>query len=103
MHVPPAGHSPAAGPASSTPGAALHESPASDCRCGVYGAIDLAEAARYLDTVGPVGEPVAFSVIGRVSLWGTVVEATAGYRASHAYPSALYVPARRLFRPRRGP
>jgi hypothetical protein len=79
-----------------------HESPALDCRCGVYGAIELPEAARYLDTVGPVGEPVAWSVIGRVSLWGTVVEATAGYRASHAYPSALYVPARRLFRPRAG-
>jgi hypothetical protein len=83
-------------------GPRLHESPASDCRCGVYGAVDLAEAARYLDTVGPVGEPVAWSVIGRVSLWGTVIEATAGYRASHAYPSALYVPARRLFRPRAG-
>jgi hypothetical protein len=79
-----------------------HDSPAGDCRCGLYGAIDLAEAARYLDTVGPVGEPVAWSVIGKVSLWGTVVEATAGYRASHAYPSALYVPARRLFRPRAG-
>jgi hypothetical protein len=31
-----------------------------------------------------------------------VVEATAGYRASHAYPAALYVPARSLFRPRVG-
>src|SRR4051794_30673604 len=83
-------------------GRSAHASPASDCRCGVYGALDLEEAARYLDTVGPVGEPVAWSVIGRVNLWGNVIEATAGYRASPAYPSALYVPTRRLFRPRAG-
>jgi hypothetical protein len=31
-------------------------------------------------------------VLGRVSLWGEVVECERGYRASHAYPAALYVP-----------
>ena len=31
-------------------------------------------------------------VIGRVSLWGTVVECAQGWRASLAYPAQLYVP-----------
>jgi hypothetical protein len=31
-------------------------------------------------------------VVGRVSLWGRVVEAEAGWRASHGYPAALFVP-----------
>ena len=68
-----------------------HDSPAADCRCGIYGASELAEAARYLDTVGPVGEPVAWSVIGRVSLWGRVFENTDGWRAQFAYPYELFV------------
>jgi hypothetical protein len=79
-----------------------HESPAEHCRCGIYGATDLSEAVRYLETVGPVGDPVAWSVIGRVALWGTVIEAAAGYRAAFAYPASIYVPARRLIRRRSG-
>ena len=31
-------------------------------------------------------------MVGRVSLWGTVVECERGFRASHAYPSRIYVP-----------
>jgi hypothetical protein len=34
-------------------------------------------------------------VIGTVSLWGRVVECTRGWRASRAYPKAIYVPAMR--------
>jgi hypothetical protein len=29
---------------------------------------------------------------GRLSLWGTVIESERGWRASHAYPSQLFVP-----------
>jgi hypothetical protein len=32
-------------------------------------------------------------VIGRVALWGDVVEGPAGWRASHAYPTELFVPS----------
>jgi hypothetical protein len=32
-------------------------------------------------------------VVGRVTLWGRVVEAEAGWRASYGYPYALYVPS----------
>jgi hypothetical protein len=31
--------------------------------------------------------------VGRVALWGTVVEYEAGWRASMAYPERLYLPA----------
>ena len=32
-------------------------------------------------------------VVGLVSLWGSVVECEHGWRASHAYPAAIYVPS----------
>lgn len=34
-------------------------------------------------------------MLGRVALWGTVVECERGFRASSAYPVALYVPVGR--------
>jgi hypothetical protein len=37
--------------------------------------------------------PILHRVIGRVSLWGSVVECEGGWRASHAYPERLWVPA----------
>jgi hypothetical protein len=53
-------------------------------------------------------ERIVHRVIGCVSLWGTVVECTRGWRAERAYPASLAVPAprpqarkRHLLRPRR--
>jgi hypothetical protein len=37
---------------------------------------------------------VRHRVIGTVNLWGTVVEAERGWRASCAYPKEIYVPTR---------
>jgi hypothetical protein len=34
-------------------------------------------------------------VIGRVSLWGSVIEGGLGWRGSSAYPSHIYVPTHR--------
>lgn len=69
---------------------ARHPAPApeQDCECGIY-ASSLRRLGAYLrdlymDEIG--------RVIGRVALWGTVVECERGLRASHAYPLALYVP-----------
>src|SRR5262249_61225355 len=31
--------------------------------------------------------------LGRVALWGTVIECQRGFRASYAYPVRIYVPA----------
>jgi hypothetical protein len=66
-----------------------HEAPDAGCECGIYGA--------GLDRVGQYVAEGAFHgvarVLGRVALWGTVVECERGFRASHAYPTRIYVPA----------
>ena len=54
---------------------------------------DSGPEARLLSVVRPTGWPVAD--IGLVALWGSVVEGEAGWRASAAYPEALYLPVRR--------
>ena len=65
-----------------------HAAPGPRCECGIY-ATDLARASRYLRDSIPFDLD---RVLGRVALWGTVVECERGFRASHAYPVALYVP-----------
>jgi hypothetical protein len=72
-----------------------HVAPARGCGCGIYAAREAEEAACYLEGRGwedPLG---VRRVIGTVSLWGRVVECARGWRASHAYPKTIYVPARR--------
>jgi hypothetical protein len=68
-----------------------HAAPELDCHCGIYGVRSVAAARSYLE------RPALLSrddrVIGRVALWGIVVEGPAGWRASHAYPIELIVPA----------
>jgi hypothetical protein len=61
------------------------------CVCGIYGAIDLSHVRQYL-VDGPAYAAVA-QVLGEVSLWGRVIECEYGFRASHAYPRRIYVPA----------
>ena len=70
----------------------IHDAPAADCVCGIYGA-RAPEFARPFLTV-PAGRAVAYRVLGRVALWGRVVEAEFGWRSGFGYPSALYVPTR---------
>ena len=68
-----------------------HTAPALECRCGIYGVQSVAAARSYLE------KPPLLSrddrVIGRVALWGDVVEGPLGWRASRAYPIELFVPA----------
>lgn len=66
-----------------------HGAPAADCDCGIYGAA-LARIGQYV--ADPPCRGVA-RVLGRVALWGTVIECERGFRASHAYPARIYVPA----------
>jgi hypothetical protein len=68
-----------------------HAAPDLDCGCGIYGLRSVAAARSYLE--GPAFACRDERVIGRVALWGTVVEGPSGWRASHAYPMELYVPA----------
>ena len=73
-----------------------HGAPNESCRCGIYATADPEKAAAYLEDcivhAEPFRWPVLHRVIGRVALWGSVVECEDGWRASHAYPEHLYVP-----------
>jgi hypothetical protein len=68
-----------------------HPPPELACHCGIYGVRSIAAARSWLE------RPALLSredrVIGRVALWGDVVEGPLGWRASHGYPLELFVPA----------
>jgi len=68
------------------------------CYCGIYGVRDAEHAAAYLTNDlwrdEPLRWPLLHRAIGRVSLWGSVVECKQGWRASHAYPERIYLPTR---------
>jgi hypothetical protein len=72
-----------------------HPPPARRCACGIYAAKQPDEAAVYLEGRSWGDALSVQRVIGRVSLWGRVVECKRGWRASHAYPQVIYVPSTR--------
>jgi hypothetical protein len=70
-----------------------HHAPAEDCECGIYAAMRPDTLAPYLDSTYP-GRTAVERVLGRVRLWGKVIECEHGWRAEHAYPERIYVPTR---------
>lgn len=73
-------------------GCSEHSPPLERCHCGIYGVREIERAASYLDVLGRSEKLAVHRVIGQVSLWGEVLECEQGWRASRAYPAALYVP-----------
>jgi hypothetical protein len=69
-----------------------HAAPGERCECGLYGA-RIEQAAAYLWHPRIAPRRAHLHVLGRVKLWGAVVECERGYRASSAYPAELLVPA----------
>lgn len=75
-----------------------HCAPEETCRCGIYGAREADLAVTYV--ANPLWQdeslrrPPVHRAIGRVALWGTVVECKGGWRASRAYPQHIYLPVR---------
>lgn len=67
-----------------------HEAPELGCRCGIYGG-DSRLRTRSYERFRLPGWAIG-RVVGRVVLWGTVVECEHGWRASRAYPRRLCVP-----------
>jgi hypothetical protein len=57
-------------------GGVFHEAPAIDCTCGLH-------ASQTLDILRRTKCP---AVLGRVALWGRVIEHELGYRARFGYP-----------------
>lgn len=75
-----------------------HPAPEPTCSCGVWAVRRPQLAIAGLDIYGRSWKPV-HRVLGRVSLWGRVVEHDQGWRAECAYPAELFVPSRRLHGP----
>jgi hypothetical protein len=67
-----------------------HDAPSQLCACGIYAARGPEIAAEFLRRFPNKGTDLR--VIGRVRLWGRLVESAGGWRGSHAYPDELYVP-----------
>jgi hypothetical protein len=65
-----------------------HEAPDEACTCGIYAAREPATVWTYLR--GRDDPPTIRSVLGRVALWGRVVEHEHGWRVSHAVPLELH-------------
>src|SRR4051794_2372510 len=68
-----------------------HPAPRFSCTCGVYAAFEPEPIVPLLipPATPPQGE--VGRVLGRVALWGDVVECARGWRASLAYPLQLYL------------
>jgi hypothetical protein len=71
---------------------AEHSAPEAACRCGIYACESAAAATPFLAGARrPARQTLGF-VLGRVSLWGKVVECQRGWRGERAYPASIYVP-----------
>jgi hypothetical protein len=68
-----------------------HDAPDEACSCGVHAARERDAATRYLIGRNEPGDVAR--VVGLVALWGWVLVAEAGWRASFAYPARLVVPS----------
>ena len=66
-----------------------HDAPEAFCECGIYAAA-LERVGQYLAEAPCHG---VARVLGRVALWGTVIECERGFRASHAYPTRIFIPS----------
>ena len=65
-----------------------------ECDCGIHAANNAAAAASYLHLYEDLPQrAICHRALGRVALWGTVVEGELGWRASRAYPQEIFLPA----------
>jgi len=67
-----------------------HAAPESRCTCGVHAM----ERVRHLGTYVPpaASRLVVQRAVGRVALWGDVIEGSRGWRAARAYPAEIWIP-----------
>jgi hypothetical protein len=66
-----------------------HLAPSAECNCGFHAARDPVDVFSY--TRGRDESHTVCRILGEVALSGHVLETEHGWRASHAYPSQLYV------------
>lgn len=72
-----------------------HTAPAQECQCGVYAVDDPKRSYVRGQGVAAIPGEVEEVVVGRVLLWGTVVECDNGWRAEYAYPAEVWLCERR--------
>jgi hypothetical protein len=72
-----------------------HQAPDLDCSCGIYAVDEPRRALGYLSRLFRGSPWTLHRVVGPVALWGTAVQCARGWRASYAYPRAIYVPTGR--------
>ncbi|HEX5249132.1 MAG TPA: hypothetical protein VFW14_05650 [Gaiellales bacterium] len=67
-----------------------HAAPESRCTCGVHAM----ERVHHLGTYVPpaASRLVVQRAVGRVALWGEVIEGSRGWRAARAYPAEIWIP-----------
>jgi hypothetical protein len=68
-----------------------HDAPRPGHRCGIYACRERADAENLLRQIGEAGPTFnrLAAAVGRVSLWGKVIENTGGWRGQFAYPYDL--------------
>jgi hypothetical protein len=71
---------------------AKHTAPEAACRCGIYACESAAGATPFLSCSRTPARQTLGLVLGRLSLWGKVVECQRGWRGERAYPASIYVP-----------
>jgi len=74
-----------------------HTAPNERCECGIYAARTPDLALPYLGALGVI-HGARSALIGRVALWGEVIECELGWRGAFAYPTHLYLLRARLSR-----
>jgi hypothetical protein len=79
-------------------GHTTHRAPHPACGCGWYGLKMAARLLPWIHLHQRMGTLPCLRriVIGRVALWGRLIEHAEGFRAELAYPACLYVRARAL-------
>lgn len=72
---------------------ACSSSPQFECQCGIWGVPARDDLPRYGEGPGPRApeHQSHLIVVGRVTLWGRVIEHDRGWRAQYAYPYELLV------------
>jgi hypothetical protein len=71
---------------------AKHRAPEAACRCGIYACESTAGATPFLSCSRTPERQTLGLVLGRLSLWGKVVECQRGWRGERAHPASIYVP-----------
>ena len=71
---------------------AKHRAPEAACRCGIYACESAAGATPFLSCSRTPERQTLGLVLGRLSLWGKVVECQRGWRGERAHPACIYVP-----------